>query len=34
VELPEDIAAKTSGKYIEAYERLTGKKFKRIADSV
>jgi len=28
VELPEDIAAKTSGKYIEAYERLTGKEFK------
>ncbi|MHC4665937.1 MAG: phosphoribosylaminoimidazolesuccinocarboxamide synthase [Planctomycetota bacterium] len=27
VELPEDIAAKTSAKYIEAYERLTGKKF-------
>jgi phosphoribosylaminoimidazole-succinocarboxamide synthase len=27
VELPEDIAAKTSEKYIEAYERLTGKKF-------
>jgi len=27
VELPEDIVAKTSGKYIEAYERLTGKKF-------
>jgi phosphoribosylaminoimidazole-succinocarboxamide synthase len=29
VELPEDIAEKTSEKYIEAYERLTGKKFKR-----
>jgi len=28
VELPDDIAAKTSAKYIEAYERLTGKKFK------
>jgi phosphoribosylaminoimidazole-succinocarboxamide synthase len=28
VELPEDIVAKTSGKYIEAYEKLTGKKFK------
>ncbi|MHC4239987.1 MAG: phosphoribosylaminoimidazolesuccinocarboxamide synthase [Planctomycetota bacterium] len=27
VELPEDIATKTSEKYIEAYERLTGKKF-------
>ena len=27
VELPEDIRAKTSDKYIEAYERLTGKKF-------
>ena len=27
VELPDDIAAKTSAKYIEAYERLTGKKF-------
>jgi phosphoribosylaminoimidazole-succinocarboxamide synthase len=27
VELPEDIAAKTSNKYIEAYERLTDKKF-------
>jgi phosphoribosylaminoimidazole-succinocarboxamide synthase len=27
VELPEDIAAKTSDKYIEGYERLTGKKF-------
>ena len=27
VELPEDIVTKTSGKYIEAYERLTGKKF-------
>ena len=27
VELPEDIQAKTSEKYIEAYERLTGKKF-------
>ncbi len=34
VELPEDIAAKTSNKYIEAYERLTGKKFERIANSV
>jgi phosphoribosylaminoimidazole-succinocarboxamide synthase len=28
VELPRDIAKKTSAKYIEAYERLTGKKFK------
>ncbi len=28
VELPEDIVSKTSAKYIEAYERLTGKKFK------
>jgi len=27
VELPEDIQQKTSAKYIEAYERLTGKKF-------
>ncbi len=27
VELPEEIVAKTSQKYIEAYERLTGKKF-------
>jgi len=27
VELPEDIRAKTSDKYIEAYERLTGKTF-------
>jgi len=27
VELPEGIVAKTSEKYIEAYERLTGKKF-------
>ncbi len=27
VELPDDIMAKTSEKYIEAYERLTGKKF-------
>ena len=27
VELPEEIRAKTSDKYIEAYERLTGKKF-------
>ena len=27
VELPEDIASKTSAKYIEAYEKLTGKKF-------
>jgi phosphoribosylaminoimidazole-succinocarboxamide synthase len=27
VELPEDIVAKTSAKYVEAYERLTGKKF-------
>ena len=29
VELPEDITVKTSEKYIEAYERLTGKKFQR-----
>jgi len=28
VELPQDIIAKTSEKYIEAYERLTGKEFK------
>jgi phosphoribosylaminoimidazole-succinocarboxamide synthase len=28
VELPDDIATKTSAKYIEGYERLTGKKFK------
>ena len=28
VELPEDIAAKTSDKYIQAYELLTGKKFR------
>jgi len=27
VELPEDIRSKTSDKYIEGYERLTGKKF-------
>ncbi|MBL7185027.1 MAG: phosphoribosylaminoimidazolesuccinocarboxamide synthase [Phycisphaerae bacterium] len=27
VELPEDIRARTSDKYIEGYERLTGKKF-------
>jgi phosphoribosylaminoimidazole-succinocarboxamide synthase len=27
VELPGDIVKKTSKKYIEAYERLTGKKF-------
>lgn len=27
VELPEDITTKTSEKYIDAYERLTGKKF-------
>jgi len=27
VELPEDIVTKTGAKYIEAYERLTGKKF-------
>ncbi len=27
VELPEDIATKTSAKYIDAYEHLTGKKF-------
>jgi phosphoribosylaminoimidazole-succinocarboxamide synthase len=27
VELPEDIVTKTSQKYIEAYERLTGRKF-------
>jgi len=29
VELPEDIVTKTSAKYIEAYERLTGEKFKQ-----
>ena len=29
VELPDDIATKTSDKYIEAYERLTGKKFRK-----
>jgi phosphoribosylaminoimidazole-succinocarboxamide synthase len=29
VELPEDIREKTSHKYIEAYERLTGKQFMR-----
>ncbi len=28
VELPEDIIAKTSAKYIQAYEQLTGRKFK------
>jgi phosphoribosylaminoimidazole-succinocarboxamide synthase len=28
VKLPKDIATKTSAKYIEGYERLTGKKFK------
>jgi phosphoribosylaminoimidazole-succinocarboxamide synthase len=28
VELPEDIIAKTSKKYIDAYERLTGRKFR------
>jgi len=28
VELPDDIVEKTSAKYIEAYEKLTGKKFK------
>jgi phosphoribosylaminoimidazole-succinocarboxamide synthase len=28
VELPDDIIEKTSAKYIEGYERLTGKKFK------
>jgi phosphoribosylaminoimidazole-succinocarboxamide synthase len=28
VELPDDIRTKTSAKYIEGYERLTGKKFK------
>jgi phosphoribosylaminoimidazole-succinocarboxamide synthase len=27
IELPEDVCEKTSGKYIEAYEQLTGKKF-------
>jgi len=27
IELPEDIVAKTSDKYIEAYEQLTGKRF-------
>ncbi|MHC4808554.1 MAG: phosphoribosylaminoimidazolesuccinocarboxamide synthase, partial [Planctomycetota bacterium] len=29
VELPDDIRAKTSEKYIEAYEHLTGKKFQK-----
>jgi phosphoribosylaminoimidazole-succinocarboxamide synthase len=29
VVLPEDITAKTSDKYIEAYERLTGRKFEK-----
>jgi phosphoribosylaminoimidazole-succinocarboxamide synthase len=29
VELPEDITSKTSDKYIEAYEQLTGKKFQK-----
>jgi phosphoribosylaminoimidazole-succinocarboxamide synthase len=29
VVLPEDITAKTSDKYIEAYERLTGKEFEK-----
>lgn len=29
VELPPDVVKKTSQKYIEAYERLTGKKFER-----
>jgi phosphoribosylaminoimidazole-succinocarboxamide synthase len=29
VELPEDITAKTSDKYIDAYERLTGRKFQK-----
>jgi phosphoribosylaminoimidazole-succinocarboxamide synthase len=29
VELPEDIAVKTGDKYIEAYERLTGRKFQK-----
>jgi phosphoribosylaminoimidazole-succinocarboxamide synthase len=29
VELPEDIRAKTSDKYIEGYERLTGRKFQK-----
>lgn len=33
VELPKDIATKTSKKYIEAYEKLTGKKFERTAHS-
>jgi len=30
IELPEDIVAKTSAKYIEAYERLTGRAFEPI----
>jgi phosphoribosylaminoimidazole-succinocarboxamide synthase len=34
VELPGDIVAKTSEKYIEGYERLTGKKFERAASIV
>jgi phosphoribosylaminoimidazole-succinocarboxamide synthase len=29
VELPEDIVTKTSEKYIDAYEKLTGKKFEK-----
>jgi phosphoribosylaminoimidazole-succinocarboxamide synthase len=29
VELPEDITAKTSDKYIEGYEHLTGRKFQK-----
>jgi len=34
VELPADIVEKTSQKYIEGYERLTGKKFERSAYNV
>ena len=34
VELPDDIVEKTSAKYIEGYERLTGKKFERIAYTI
>ena len=34
VELPDDIVEKTSAKYLECYERLTGKKFERIAHTI
>jgi len=33
VKLPEDICKKTSEKYIEGYERLTGRRFEQTADS-